>query len=59
MATVTIDVEEYFELRKQAEMNSFLMGELRKYEERFIRYDEKLFRLEDEIRSLKDGKQLK
>jgi hypothetical protein len=54
--TVTIPLEEYFELRKQSEMNTYLMGEFRRYDERFNRYDDMLFRLEDEIRGLKHGK---
>ena len=54
--TVTIPVEEYFDLRQKAEMNAYLLGEIRKYDERFILFDEKLFRLEDEVRRLKDGK---
>lgn len=53
--TVTISLEEYFNLRKQSEMNTYLMGEFRRYDERFNRYDDMLFRLEDEVRRLKDG----
>ena len=52
---VTIPIEEYFELRKQSEMNAYLLGELVRYEERFRRYDDALFRLEDEVRRMKDG----
>lgn len=54
--TVTIHIEEYFELRKQSEMNAYLLGELVRYEERFRLFDDRLFRLEDEVRRLKDGK---
>ena len=54
--TVTILLEEYFELRKQSEMNAYLLGELVRYEERFRLFDDRLFRLEDEMRMLKDGK---
>lgn len=54
--TVTIPIEEYFELRKQSEMNAYLLGELVRYEERFRRFEDMLFRLEDEVRRLKDGK---
>lgn len=54
--TVTIHIEEYFELRKQSEMNAYLLGELVRYEERFRLFDDRLFRLEDEIRRMKDGK---
>ena len=53
--TVTIPLEEYFELRKQSEMNAFLLGELQRYEERFRLFDDRLFRLEDEVRRTKDG----
>ena len=54
--TVTIHIEEYFELRKQSEMNAYLLGELVRYEERFRLFDDRLFRLEDEVRRMKDGK---
>lgn len=54
--TVTISVDEYFELRKQSEMNAYLLGELVRYEERFHMFDDRLFRLEDEVMRLKDGK---
>ena len=53
--TVTINIEEYFELRKQSEMNAYLLGELVRYDERFRLFDERLFRLEDEVRRIKDG----
>ena len=53
--TVTIHIEEYFELRKQSEMNAYLLGELVRYEERFRLFDDRLFRLEDEARRMKDG----
>ena len=53
--TVTIHVEEYFELRKQSEMNAYPLGELVRYEERFRLFDDRLFRLEDEVRRMKDG----
>ena len=54
--TVTIPVEEYFDLRQKAEMNAFLMGQIQDTEKRFIQYDNMLFRLEDEVRRLKNGK---
>lgn len=54
--TVTIQIEEYFELRKQSEMNAYLLGELVRYEERFRLFDDRLFRLEDDVRRMKDGK---
>lgn len=54
--TVIIPLEEYFELRKKAEMNAYLLGELAKYEERFRLFEDKLFRLQDEVWRIKDGK---
>ena len=54
--TVSINIEEYFELRKQSEMNAYLLGELVRYEERFRLFDDRIFRLEDEVRRMKDGK---
>lgn len=54
--TVTINIEEYFELRKQSEMNAYLLGELVRYDERFCLFDDRLFRLEDEVRRIKDSK---
>jgi hypothetical protein len=54
--TVTIPIDEYFDLRQKAEMNAFLMGQLREIEHRFHKYEDELFRLDDEIRRLKDGK---
>ena len=53
--TVTIHLEEYFELRKQSEMNAYLLGELVRYEERFRLFDDRLFLLEAEVRRMKDG----
>lgn len=54
--TVTIPIEEYFDLRQKADMNAYLLGELVKYEDRFRLFDDRLFRLEDEVRRMKDGK---
>ena len=54
--TVTIPIDEYFDLRQKADMNAFLMGQLQDVEKRFFKYDNELFRLNDEIRRLKDGK---
>lgn len=54
--TVTIPIDEYFDLRQKADMNAFLMGQLQDIEKRFIQYDNELFRLNDEIRRLKDDK---
>lgn len=54
--TVTIPLEEYFDLRQKAEMNAFLIGQLHNIDRRFDKYDDLLFRLEDEVRRMKDGK---
>lgn len=54
--TVTIPIDEYFDLRQKADMNAFLMGQIQDVEKRFFQYDNELFRLNDEIRRLKDGK---
>lgn len=54
--TVTISVDEYFDLRQKAETNAFLIGQLHDIDMRFNRYDDLLFRLEDEVRRMKDGK---
>lgn len=54
--TVTIPLDEYFDLRQKADMNAFLMGQLQNIDQRFYKYDNELFRLEDEIRRLKDDK---
>lgn len=54
--TVTIPLDEYFDLRQKAETNAFLLGQLHNIEMRFHKYDTELYRLEDEIRRLKDGK---
>ena len=53
--TVTISVDEYFDLRKKADMNAFLIGQLQNIDMRFSKFDAELFRLEDEIRRLKHG----
>lgn len=44
--TVTITLEEYFELRQKAEMNAFLMNELGRMEARFQEVDRRLYELE-------------
>lgn len=48
--TVTISIEEYFDLRQKAEMNAVLLGQIHSIDMRFIRIDEKLLCLEDEVR---------
>lgn len=54
--TVTIPIEEYFELRKQSEMNAYLLGELARNDERFRRLEDHVFRLEDNMRGMKGVK---
>ena len=54
--TVTIPIEEYFDLRQKAEMNSFLMVELGRMNERLNGLDSQWYRLEEEIRRIRDGK---
>ena len=44
--TVTITLEEYFDLRQKAEMNGFLMCELGRIESRFQDIDRRPFELE-------------
>ena len=44
--TVTITLEEYFDLRQKAEMNAFLMNELGRMEARFTEIDRRLYDLE-------------
>ena len=44
--TVTITLEEYFDLRQKAEMNGFLMKELGVMQERFNAIEQRLWRLE-------------
>ena len=47
--TVTITLEEYFDLRQKAEMNGFLMNELGRTEARFQEIDRRLYELERKI----------
>lgn len=54
--TVTSSIDEYFELRKKAEMNAYLLGELAKIDERFIRFEDRLYRLESDMGVFKIGK---
>lgn len=44
--TVTIPLEEYFDLRQRAEMNGFLMNELGRMEARFQDIERRLLDLE-------------
>lgn len=54
--TVTISIDEYFDLRQKAYMNDFLIGELNRIQERFNQYDRMHCELAEEVRKLKDGK---
>lgn len=47
--TISIPIDEYFDLRQRAEMNAFLCGKLDDYEMRFRDLDRRLFELEDKI----------
>ena len=53
--TVTIPLDEYFDLRQKAEMNAFLMNELGRMESRFIYLEKIVFDCENEVRMLRDG----
>ena len=47
--TVTISVEEYFDLRQKAEMNGFLMAELGRMQERLVALESQFYRLESMV----------
>ena len=53
-ATITISVDEYFDLRCKAEMNNSLMIKLGEVEGRLYEFDRRLCEVEYKIRS--DGK---
>lgn len=55
-STVTITIDEYFELRQKASMNDFLMVELGRLNECLTQHDRRLFELEDRVREIKNGK---
>ena len=46
--TVTIPLEEYFDLRQKADMNAFLMNELGRMDARFQDFERRLWDLERE-----------
>lgn len=48
--TVTITLQEYFDLRQKAEMNGFLMAELGRMEARFQEIDRRIWDLEADTR---------
>ena len=45
-ATVTITLEEYFDLRSRAEANLFLIKELGSLENRLFEFDKRLYEIE-------------
>ena len=47
--TVTIPLDEYFDLRQKAEMNGFLMTELGKIEARFQEIERRYWELERKV----------
>lgn len=54
--TVTIPLEEYFELRQKADMNAYLMNELGRIEARFVMIEQRICKCDDELWRLRDGK---
>lgn len=54
--TVTIPLDEYFDLRQKAEMNAFLMNELGRIEGRFVRIERIFCDLQDEVSRMRNGK---
>ena len=53
--TVTIPLDEYFDLRQKADMNAFLMNELGRMESRFRDIERGLFECENAVRRMQDG----
>lgn len=47
--TVTIPIEEYFDLREKANMNTYLLREFSNIESRFTRLDERIWEIERKI----------
>jgi hypothetical protein len=54
--TVTIPLDEYFDLRQKAEINAFLMNELGRMESRFQSLERIVFDCENAVRRMQDGK---
>ena len=50
VATVTIPIDEYFDLRSKAEANMFLMTQLGEMQNRIYEIDKRLFELEQKGR---------
>ena len=53
--TVTIPVEEYFELRQKAEMNMTMVREIAFFENRLNEFDRKLYDVTDAFERLRRG----
>ncbi len=53
---VTIPLDEYFDLRQKAEINTFLMNELGRMEGRFQGLERIVFDCENAVRRMQDGK---
>lgn len=53
VATVTITIEEYFDLRTKAEQGIYIANKLGELENRTFELDRRLFELEDKIRKWK------
>ena len=51
--TVTITIEEYFELRQKAEMNMTVVREIAHFETRLNELDRKMFELTDAFERLR------
>ena len=47
--TVTIPVDEYFELRQRAEMNMTVIREIANFENRMNEFDRKLFEFDNKL----------
>lgn len=50
--TVTISVDEYFDLRQKAEMNGFLMERIGRFEGQLMDMDRRLYELENKQKSV-------
>lgn len=53
IATVTISVDEYFELRTKAEANAFLMKELGELNERLYHLGGRVYEVENIVKEMK------
>lgn len=54
--TVTIPLDEYFDLRQKAEINAFLMTELGRMESRFVSLERMVADCQNEVWRMKNGK---